>query len=234
MSGIPGFLTTPSNLNTLFRGAGILDLSNMVGSLGGSSVRYGTMAGTQERAFDSGGPTPFHPEVTVEEDHTDDLTITEHPVESGAAITDHAFKRPAEVRVRVGWSDRYVGGPARKIYQDVLTLQQSRRPFVILTGKREYTNMLVASIRTQTNSGTEFSFVADIDFRQIILVSTQTVPYAESSANRASPEANAVTGNTGQTRTTPVSMTDSQLASAGYQAPQLDTGFRAVQEQLPL
>lgn len=43
--------------------------------------------------------------ITVEERHTDELQITTHPVESGAPITDHAFKRPAELTLRLGWSN---------------------------------------------------------------------------------------------------------------------------------
>ena len=44
------------------------------------------------------------PNVVVEEVHTDTLTITDHPVEQGAPITDHAFKNPAELSMRIGWS----------------------------------------------------------------------------------------------------------------------------------
>ena len=46
------------------------------------------------------------PDVTIEEQHTDSLTITDQPVETGAAISDHAFKNPAEVTVKVGWSQQ--------------------------------------------------------------------------------------------------------------------------------
>lgn len=45
------------------------------------------------------------PDVVVEEDHTDDLVITDHPVEYGANVTDHSFKRPCEVVIRAGWSN---------------------------------------------------------------------------------------------------------------------------------
>lgn len=44
-------------------------------------------------------------QVTLEERHQDDLEITEHPVERGAAITDHAFKHPAEVIIKCAWSN---------------------------------------------------------------------------------------------------------------------------------
>jgi len=44
-------------------------------------------------------------QITIEERHSDELEITEHPVEQGAAIADHAFKRPAEVMIRCAWSN---------------------------------------------------------------------------------------------------------------------------------
>lgn len=44
-------------------------------------------------------------QATVEEVHTDTLEITDHPIERGAAVTDHAFKRPAEVVVRCLFSN---------------------------------------------------------------------------------------------------------------------------------
>lgn len=44
-------------------------------------------------------------QATIEERHSDQLEITEHPVEQGASIADHAFKRPAEVVLQLGWSN---------------------------------------------------------------------------------------------------------------------------------
>ena len=44
-------------------------------------------------------------QITVEEKHHDEIEITDHPVEQGAAITDHAFKKPAEVVIRCAWSN---------------------------------------------------------------------------------------------------------------------------------
>lgn len=45
------------------------------------------------------------PDVTISERHNDTLSITSHPVERGAAITDHAFVNPAELNMQVGFSD---------------------------------------------------------------------------------------------------------------------------------
>lgn len=44
-------------------------------------------------------------DTTIEEQYDDSLEVTEHPVEVGAQITDHSFKRPMELVLRCGWSD---------------------------------------------------------------------------------------------------------------------------------
>ncbi len=129
--------------------------------------------------------------VTIEEDHDDELIITQHPVEFGAIISDHAYKKPSEVRIRCGWNnsgghrnktgvaqqilvDGYEGY-ARAVYADILALQTSRKPFSVITGKRIYNDMLVANVRVHTAPGSEYSLMADITLRQVILVSTKTL-----------------------------------------------------------
>lgn len=47
----------------------------------------------------------FTVQVWLEEHHHDQVEITQHPVEFGAMITDHAFKHPAEVVLELGWSN---------------------------------------------------------------------------------------------------------------------------------
>lgn len=51
------------------------------------------------------GTDLFVPDATIEEVHNTELEITDHPVEQGAAISDHAFKRPEELIITAGWSD---------------------------------------------------------------------------------------------------------------------------------
>jgi hypothetical protein len=122
-------------------------------------------------------------QVVVSEDHSDDLIITEHPIQAGAFINDHAFKRPAEVQVQMGWSTAFtfdqMFGTIIEIYSQILELQASRLPFTIYTGKRVYYNMLVASLRTHTDQRLEYSFLADISFREIVLVHTSIITAAQ-------------------------------------------------------
>ena len=145
--------------------------------------------------------------VTVEEVHTDELVITEHPVEAGASITDHAYKKPSEVLIRCGWSnsdlaalgldlselgDVFAGtftgtDYVSKIYQQLLDLQVSRVPFDVTTGKRQYQNMLLRSLSVTTDAKTENVLTVTAACREIIIVSTQATTLPPRSA-MAAPE----------------------------------------------
>lgn len=141
-------------------------------------------------------------DVTVEEKHKDELKITEHPTEVGAAISDHAYKEPPEVMMKVGWSesagtlngflgDTILGGNTSLtiVYQTLLQLQDQALPLIISTGKRLYTNMLIKSLACTTDLQTENVLMIDITFKKVIMVSTQTTFIAIE--NQASPEATA-------------------------------------------
>lgn len=141
-------------------------------------------------------------QVTIEESHRDDLEITDHPVELGAPVSDHAFKRPREVIIKCGWSNSPSSpgflnglgaaatgtlagvasltgqaGPQQtlEIYQKLLALQESRVPFDILTGKTKYSNMLIATLTTVTDEHTENTLMVTLVCRQVIIVNTQVV-----------------------------------------------------------
>lgn len=47
---------------------------------------------------------PIEAMCVIEEGHFDEMAITDHPVEQGARISDHAYLLPVELRVRAGWS----------------------------------------------------------------------------------------------------------------------------------
>jgi len=50
-------------------------------------------------------PILFSAQIVISEQHSDTLTITDHPVEFGSNISDHAFKRPATLVLKYGWSN---------------------------------------------------------------------------------------------------------------------------------
>jgi hypothetical protein len=51
------------------------------------------------------GFSDIQPYITLEETHQDEIDITDHPIEQGASISDHALKRPAEVTIKIAWSN---------------------------------------------------------------------------------------------------------------------------------
>lgn len=159
---------------------------------------------------------PIVAQATVEEIHDDELEITDHPIEEGAVISDHAFMRPCEVVIRCMWSNSPsgqsglisqavgVGAALSKavgvvaavastvqaaqsltsgnsqdqvtaMYEKLRKLQSDRIPFDLFTGKRGYSNMLLKSLRVDTDEKTENALMVTAVCRQVIIVSTQTV-----------------------------------------------------------
>ncbi len=138
---------------------------------------------------------------TLEEDHQDDLQLTDHPVELGASITDHAFKLPVQVRITIGWGAGQIQ-PLSQIYAQLLALQASAKPFSIVTGKRKYRNMLITSLGTQTDADTENVLRVVLGCREVIIVQTQVTNMAAAAA-QANPQNTAAPQNSGTVQTTP-------------------------------
>jgi len=138
--------------------------------------------------------------VTVEETARDEVTVTEHPVEQGAPIGDHAFKRQQEVTIQAGWS--FADGDLSAesgIYGILLDWQASFVPFELVTGKRIHKNMLITGISVTTNQETEFALMLQLTCREVILTQTQTSPdTAGSEGDRSTPETTG-TGTTAKT-----------------------------------
>lgn len=171
-------------------------------------------------------------QATLEEIYTDTVQTTEHPVQLGAAITDHAYKRPAEVVIRCGWSNStldallgnakfaqfdgemsasdYVSG----VYSQLLALQNARVRFDITTSKRHYTDMLITGLQVTTDQATSNVLMVTATCRQIIIVNTQatTLPPRENQANAAS---TASTENAGAKQTVPAAAPPSGAVPSG-------------------
>ncbi len=136
----------------------------------------------------------FVADVTIEEDSVDEMVITEHPVERGAAITDHCYKRPSSVVITAGWSNSStsaLGNPfyVQSVYAQLIQLQNTRQPFDIVTGKRAYQNMLFKRLSVKTDEKSENSLMLTAECQEIILVSTQTVTTPDAT-NMANPQSN--------------------------------------------
>lgn len=145
----------------------------------------------KERSFG-----PITVQVVIQENANDVLTITKQPVQQGASITDHAFKEPTVFSASLWFRDN-ISVSLSKIYQDLLDLQVLREPFDIITPKRIYRNMLLASISMTTDQKTENVLAVNLSFQQIILVSVTTSQVPARSKQR-NPGATGQTQNAGR------------------------------------
>lgn len=133
-------------------------------------------------------------EVTVKEQARDELTITQHPVERGAAISDHLFKNPAMLMVQIGWSA--AKGDPTDLYQQLLTMQSSGELFEVQTGKRLYQNMAMRTLVQDTDQASENALNVTIQLQELMLVDTleTTMP---PNANRSDPQSASGVADTG-------------------------------------
>ncbi|AJK17694.1 phage baseplate protein [Yersinia pseudotuberculosis] len=133
------------------------------------------------------------PSVIISEKHQDALEITEHPVEKGAAVNDHAYKRAAEVTMEVGFAGGgslldfadtskiglTLGKSPEDVYQELRKLQESREPFDVITGKRKYSNMLIRAIEVTTDKTSENVLMCVLTLREVIMSQTDSVEVAD-------------------------------------------------------
>lgn len=137
--------------------------------------------------------------VVVEEVSTDQLAITQHPVEKTADITDHAYPLPPILRVRLGYSPSGSGSagangdipnagdpvPLQSTYQQYLDMQSNRELLEVQTGKRLYEDMLIRTITMVTDVDTENALLLELELQHVILVDTQTVQVPQNSVQKA-------------------------------------------------
>ncbi len=167
------------------------------------------------------------PSVVISEKHSDTLEITEHPVETGAPVSDHAYKRPSEVVMEIGFSGGgslldfvdtsslglTLGLSPRETYQQILDLQASRIPFDVVTGKRLYSNMLIRAIEVTTDRTSENVLMAVLTLREVIITQTQQITVADKADMKEGANTSAVI-NSGTKAAKPQ---NESLLSSGWQ-----------------
>lgn len=126
------------------------------------------------------GNKPFYFDAWLRLGHQTSLTITQHPVETGAAISDHSYVNPRRFSFDVGMTDTIAannvpGFPSRSIsaYNLLLNMQESRQPLTLVTKYGTYNNILIESIDVSDNYVTKYAMRATITLQQLILTNEQ-------------------------------------------------------------
>lgn len=168
----------------------------------------------------------FTAQVTIVENHMDRVRPTNHPVERGAVITDHAVIEPAELSLVVGWSNSGSqsaaegSGFVRAMYARLLKLKDAREPFSVSTGKRAYENMIITSLGVDTDRETENALICTVSLQQIIIVQTQSV-VVPSRDVQAAPQQTAETTNAGTKQAVPAKSANIQALRVVTNVPDL-------------
>jgi hypothetical protein len=109
-------------------------------------------------------------DVVISEEHVATMEIAEHPVESGAKISDHAWRMPYSVTLEsVIASERAVPS-----FQALLALQEMAEPFSLITGLKIYSNMLIKELTATRDKEHARVLKFTAELQEVIIVDTQT------------------------------------------------------------
>lgn len=125
----------------------------------------------------------FDAVFSVDTEHS--LTVTQHPVQTGANISDHAFVNPIRMTMQVGVSDAMAyragadyGGDGKtksvQAYRLLCKLQELRTPMQVVTRLNTYQNMLIESIDVSDDVSTLCALKATVNLVQVMVVNVGT------------------------------------------------------------
>lgn len=132
-------------------------------------------------------------------DHFASLTVTQHPVQSGASISDHAFMEPDEVSIEIGMSDAASGAldsHSVNAYTQLRAIMELREPVTLITRLKTYSSMVITSISAPDDVKTMYALRATISFRKVNIVNVSTVTVQETvTSSKTATEGNATAGS---------------------------------------
>ena len=164
------------------------------------------------------GPVPI--DCIISEKPESTLEITEIAVESGSKITDHAVVMPKKVSLEIA------SGNAAATYAAMERFQESRVPFVMVTGLKVFTNMLIKRISAERDATYSKVLKATVELQEIIIVGTSYVadpagdtsdrgaPGGKKSTRAAPPSADRASGISAERASGTVQLGDSAVKSA--------------------
>jgi len=122
----------------------------------------------------------FFFDAVLREDHTESVKVTDHPVQTGANISDHAYNMPAKLTMEIGMSDamdsivtgQFTGWYTKSVsaYQMIKQLKEARLPLRVLTRLNLYENMIIEEINTPDDFKTLNGLRCTVTMKEIFVV----------------------------------------------------------------
>ena len=142
-------------------------------------------------------------DAVLQTNYTRSLTITQHPVETGAAISDHSYVNPVELTMQIGMSDcatsiipgQFSQGESRSqtAFQVLEKLQSQRVPMQVMSKFGIFKNMLIETIAIPDDYTTLYGLKATVTMKEVFIATVQTVkisarPQVTDSTNKGTVE----------------------------------------------
>lgn len=126
----------------------------------------------------------FFFDAVLNEQHDSELTITQHPVQTGANIADHSFLNPSTLTMEIGMSDamatmlegQFTEYYTKSVsaYEKLRELQALRLPLAVHTRLHHYDNMLIQNITAPDNYRTQYGLRCTVTLQEIFVVDVAT------------------------------------------------------------
>ena len=158
----------------------------------------------------SGGDAVI-PDVVISEMHADQVSVTSHPIDTGADVSDHAIMQASVVTCVFGWSDssRAINSAldgsilqgmetTKDVYDKLLELMKARQPLRLSTGKRTYENVVITNLKTTSTVETESAAIIEITFQEVFMAQAVTVSLSAAKQKNASKTASKTSGGSRQ------------------------------------
>jgi hypothetical protein len=133
-------------------------------------------------------------DCVLEEIHSDEMEITQHPVQEGTTISDHAYRRPTELTLTYIWS----GGGRQNVdrsteflvdtYTMIRQIYSDRNPLRVITGKATYNNMMIQGISVTTDRASENVLIARITLQELLVATVSTSTMAADPSHQTQPQ----------------------------------------------
>lgn len=113
-------------------------------------------------------------DATPSENHSHSLQVTEHPVEQGSDIADHARIKADVLTMDCYLSDGANPGKSSDLYERLRLLQDTSQLLTVITKLRTYESMILESISAPRSAREAGGLHVALTFKQIELVQNKT------------------------------------------------------------
>ena len=115
-------------------------------------------------------------DAILKTEHSASVTLTQHPVQIGAQISDHAIVEPEEITLEVGVSDASRGdGYCVTFFQTMMGVLHQREPVTLGTRLMTYPDMVLVSISAPDDYTTMHALKLTMMFQRVRVVSVSGV-----------------------------------------------------------